>query len=137
MKWSEINTQPAPRVLRQFACACLAILVLATARQYRVGRHELALALILTGVVIGLSGFIWPRSLRWLFVGWMKIAFPLNLLVSELVLALMFYLVLSPLALVFRLMGRDSLNLKAAPERGTFWAARESNKDPRRYFRQY
>jgi hypothetical protein len=65
------------------------------------------------------------------------VAFPLNWLVSQLTLALMYYVILTPLALVFRLAGRDALGLKAAPERDSFWVQKPANTEARRYFRQY
>lgn len=138
MKWSEINSHPDQRVLRQFAGACLVVLIAVGLREYRVSRHELGLGLAIAGLLLGTAGLMRPSSLRWLFVGWMKLAFPLNWIVSEVVLAMIFYLLLTPLAVVFRLMGRDALDLKAKrSDRASFWVRRTANPDVRRYFRQY
>ena len=52
-------------------------------------------------------------------------------------LALMFYLLLTPIALIFRLQGRDLLARKSAPNRSTFWTAKQTPQDVRSYFRQY
>jgi hypothetical protein len=137
MKWSEINTHPNARLLRQFACACLVFLAALGALQYRAGRHGLGAGLAMAGLLLGGAGLAKPATLRWLFVGWMKLAFPLNWFISELVLALMFYGILTPLALVFRLAGRDLLGRKAAPGRDSFWVRKAPSGDVRRYFRQY
>jgi hypothetical protein len=65
------------------------------------------------------------------------VAFPLGWLVSQLVLAILFYGVFTPLALVFRLIGRDALALKKPSGEATFWRPKPTPSDPRRYFRQY
>jgi hypothetical protein len=137
MKWSEINSNPSGRVLRQFGCLCLVFLAALGAHQYRRGRHGLGLALATVGLLLGGAGLARPATLRWLFVGWMKLAFPLNWAVSELVLGIMFYGILTPLGLVFRLMGRDPLGRKAAPGCASFWVRKAPSADVRRYFRQY
>jgi hypothetical protein len=137
MKWSEINSNPERRVLRQFGVAGLVILGALAVHQYRVGRHTLALGLAIGGLLLGAAGLARPGLLRWLFVGWMKAAYPLNWIVSELILALIFYVVLTPLALVFRLAGRDALDLKDAPERASYWVRKPPAAEVRRYFRQH
>jgi hypothetical protein len=137
MKWSEINSNPDRRVLRQFGGAGFLILGALAVQQYRAGRHWVGLGLAAGSLLLGLAGLARPALLRRLFVGWMKVAFPLNWIVSELVLALIFYAVLTPLALVFRLAGRDALDLKAAPGRPSYWVRKPASPDVRRYFRQH
>jgi hypothetical protein len=50
---------------------------------------------------------------------------------------LMFYLLITPIALILRLRGRDPLNRKPAPGRSSWWLAKPSPQDVRSYFRQY
>ncbi len=137
MKWSEINSNPNRRVLRQFGCVGFVILGALAVHQYRIGHHHAGIALGAVGLLMGLAGLARPSLLRWLFVGWMKVAFPLNWIVSELVLALIFYGVLTPLALFFRLVGRDALDLKASAGRASYWIPKPPASDVRRYFRQH
>ncbi len=137
MKWAEINLHPDRRVLRQFGVVGFLIIAILAVHQYRAGRHALGLGLAMGGLLLGIAALARPVLLRWLFVGWMKAAYPLNWLVSELILALMFYGVLTPLALFFRLVGRDSLDLKAARGRASFWVRKPPVTDAHRYLRQY
>jgi hypothetical protein len=88
-------------------------------------------------VTLGLLGLIKPAALRWLFVTWMVLAFPIGWLVSQIMLLLMFYLLITPVALLFRLQGRDPLARKPAPERTSFWSPKKVPDDVRSYFRQY
>jgi len=52
-------------------------------------------------------------------------------------LALMFYGIITPLALLFRIRGRDLLARKPAPNRPTFWTPKQTPEDMGAYFRQY
>jgi len=138
MKWSEIPFDPSRKVLRQFAALWLVCLLVLAASQYFVKGHPQAgVTLALAAVLVGLPGLIRPALLRWLFVAAMVLAFPLGWLVSLLVLATVYFLVLTPLALLFRLRGRDLLGRKPAPQRTSFWEPKQTPLDPRRYFRQY
>ena len=69
---------------------------------------------------IGLLGLLKPFIVRWLFIGATVAAFPIGWLVTQLMLAIMFYLVLTPVALVFRWRGRDELQLKRKTEQARF-----------------
>ena len=57
--------------------------------------------------------------------------------IATLIMGLIFLLIFFPLGLVFRLMGRDELNLKLSQEIGSYWEARPDAQPPERYFRQY
>ena len=138
MKWSDLPVNPSTRVLRQFAAAWLVFFLALAAHRYLVrGQHPLGAAFGLMAVVIGLMGWIRPAAIRWLFVGTTVLAFPLGWLISQVMLALMFYGIITPLALLFRLRGRDLLARKPAPSRPTFWVPKQTPEDLRSYFRQY
>jgi formate-dependent nitrite reductase membrane component NrfD len=130
--------EPSPRTLRQFAAAWLLFISVFGAQQYfGRGRHSLGLACILAALVFGISGLLKPATVHWLFVTLMFVAFPIGWLISQVMLAVMFYLILTPIALVFRLIGRDVLLRRRAPGRSSFWLPKPRRTDLRSYFRQY
>ena len=138
MKWSDIAFHPAPKVLRQFAAAWLFFISAAGSYQWLARGHErVGQVMIATGLVIGLLGLIMPAAIRWLFVAAMVLAFPIGWVVSQLMLVIMFYIVLTPVALIFRLRGRDLLGRKPAPGRVSFWTKKTTPEDMRSYLRQY
>ena len=56
----------------------------------------------------------------------MDIATCLGLLFSlGIVIGAMYYLVFTPIGLLFRLMGKDSLRLRFDPNAGSYWIPRE------------
>ncbi len=56
---------------------------------------------------------------------WTKLGLLLNSIVSPLVMGLLFYLVITPFALVIRAMGKDLLNLKQDQMAASYWIERE------------
>jgi hypothetical protein len=138
MTWSDIPRNPTTRALRQFAAAWLVFfLALGTQQYFRRGHHEIGLAAGLIAVVFGVLGLVRPFGVRWLFHTWMVLAFPIGWLVSQAMLLLMFYLLITPVALFFRALGRDPLSRKPAPNRASFWEPKRLPDNVRSYFRQY
>lgn len=138
MTRSEISFNPRSRTLRQFAGGWLVVFVVLGANRYfKHGQHPAGLALAVMGIVIGGLGLLKPVMVRWLFVVCTVAAFPIGWLVSNLMLALMFYGIITPIALVFRIKGRDLLHRKPAPGRASFWIPKRTPRDMRSYFRQY
>ena len=138
MTWSDLPTNPSPKILRQFSAAWLVFFLAIGARQYfGLGHHQIGWALGALAIVIGGLGLIKPPALRWLFVGWMILAFPIGWAISQIMLALMFYGLLTPIAFIFRLRGRDLLSRERAPDRLTWWTQKHTPQDVRSYFRQY
>lgn len=137
MKWTDLRKPPSQKVLRQFAGAGLGFGLLVAGQQWmKYGHQTAALILVSVAVLIGGVGLIHPAAIRWGYTAAMLIAFPIGWVVSQLVLALIFYGLITPLALVSRWRGRDVL-LRARPDSQSLWLPKEQPQDLRRYFRQY
>jgi hypothetical protein len=138
MTWTDLPRDPTPRALRQFGAAWLAVfLALGLYRWLAREQEGLGLVLCLVAVAGGLPGLARPALIRWLFIGAMVVTFPIGWVLSQAMLALMFYVIITPVAVFFRLRGRDLLNRKPAPGRPSFWLPKQQPRDMRRYFRQY
>ena len=79
------------------------------------GQPAVGVTVAVLAVLVGSMGLLHPPLVRWIFVGWMMAVFPIGWLVSRVVLAGVFYGCFTPLAFLFRLMGRDPLGLSAPP----------------------
>lgn len=135
-KWSEVIAPPTARVLRQFAGLWLACLLGLTA--WRLWHSQTGLRtdiLAAAGLVIGGLGLCYPRAVRWVYTACMVVTFPIGVVVSQLVLAAIFYIVFTPVALLFRLAGRDVLQVRrrATP---SYWTARPTAQKNEDYLRQ-
>src|ERR1035438_3890228 len=130
MTWAEIPFRPATKALRQFAVGWLVFFLAFGAHQYLVRHHHgVGLALMGIAAIIGTLGLVKPSLVRWIFVGWMVLAFPIGWLISEVMLLLMFYGVLTPVALLFRMRGRDLLRRSPEPGATTFWFPKDTPQD--------
>ncbi|MGH9387879.1 MAG: hypothetical protein ACRD2N_26775 [Vicinamibacterales bacterium] len=124
------------RVLRQFAGIWLVFLGgLAAWSAYR-GYDTRALVLAVLAVLIGPLGVVRPLAIRPLFTLLIGVTRPIGGIVTRVIVGFMFYGLFTPLALVFKLIGRDVLALKRRAGPNTYWTARQAVTDPRRYFRQ-
>lgn len=138
MRWSDIPFRPSDRTLRQFAglwilffggFACWHGLVRERAT---LGAVAAALA-----ISVGPIGLVWPRLIRPIFVGWMVVAFPIGWTVSRVILSVVYWGVFTPVALFFRAMGRDNLQLRPQPAHATYWLVKVPATEPASYFRQF
>src|SRR5260370_11620065 len=61
------------------------------------------------GAVLMAFGVIWPRALKYVYIGWMALAFTVGFVMSNVILALFFVLFLPPIGLLARLFPKDFL----------------------------
>jgi hypothetical protein len=135
---SDHDLKITPRMLRQFAGMWLVFFAALAAWQYWGRGHQTsAIVFAALAVAFGPAGIIWPELIRPLFVVLMAIVTPIGWLVSTVLLSLAFYAVFTPVALVFRLIGRDALLRRSRPQTESYWALKPVVEDPRRYFKQF
>jgi len=138
MRWSDVTTAPTDRKLREFAA--IAAIVLAALAGWQMAARDglfLAAGYVAAAAIVGLIGLARPRWLAPLFSLWMIIAFPLAWLVSLLVLAAIFYGLITPLGLLFRLLGRDPLDRAWRGGHDSYWKEKPAPQSPERYLRQF
>lgn len=138
MRLADIDLKPTHRKLRQFAALWLVIVGTLAIWNGSFGqRPMIGAALGAAAVTFGVLGLAWPLAVRWLFVGMTILALPIGWVVSHLLLALVYYGIFTPLALLFRLIGRDALHLRGQRDAATYWQPRPATADVCRYFRQF
>ena len=124
-------------LLRQFAGWWLAFLGgLALFHGLWSGRTTLATILAVAALGPGIAGLVKPASIQWLFKLAMAIATPIGWVISHVLLAVIFYVVITPVALVFKMMRRDALARRLETRPKSQWVEREQVTDPRRYWHQ-
>ncbi|HKY64649.1 MAG TPA: SxtJ family membrane protein [bacterium] len=77
-----------------------------------------------------LLGLIVPAWLRPLHFLWMKLAEGLGWINTRIILAILFFLIFTPLALIRRLLGKDPLGLRRE-ESATYWRQAAPDSKPR------
>src|SRR6202035_2117383 len=138
MHWSDITFDPPRTTLRQFAGLWLVFFGgMALWQGLARGHVGHALVFALIAVKIGPLGLIRPDCMRWVYVGWMILAFPIGWTVSQVMLAVMFFGLFTPVGLGFRLVGRDATPPARSPARNSYWSPKPAPADLRRYFKQF
>ena len=97
----------------------------------------LAYALWGVGILSGCLSLVAPQVNRYLYVGLTLLTFPVGFVLSHLLLAVLFYGVITPVGTVMRFMGRDPLHRKFDRNRASYWVDHAEPKSVEDYFRQY
>ncbi len=96
-----------------------------------------AYVFICLGSVLILFGVLAPRLLVVPRKLWMKLAEAMSYVSSRIILAIVFFLVLTPIGLIKRAMGWDPLQRRAG-SRDSFWQPYpERQKNPKHYEKMY
>lgn len=66
-----------------------------------------------------------PVALKWFYIIWVKLGEYVGAVVSRIILALVFFLVVTPIGFVMRLSGKDLLNKKTDKIISSYWIARQ------------
>jgi Saxitoxin biosynthesis operon protein SxtJ len=126
-----------PRLLRQFAGLSL-LLFGSLSLVEAFGRHRGGLAIVyaLLAVGVGLPGLVRPTSIRPIFTMAVALTTPIGRIVSRLLLAVIFHVVFTPIAFVFRMTRRDSLLRRHEPDARTYWRTWQQPSEARSYLHQ-
>ena len=88
-----------------------------------------------TGILLGIVGVLFigigliaPAALRHPHVVWMSIAIILGSLVSRIILTILFFIVITPIAGIARMFGKHFYQKHHDPRAATYWISRESSK---------
>jgi hypothetical protein len=84
--------------------------------------------------IIGLCFILIPSKLKPLYAAWLKIAQFLHKIVSMLILAGIFYLVITPAALIKRALGGAPLKVKWDKTAFSYWMPRTESAQPKERF---
>jgi Saxitoxin biosynthesis operon protein SxtJ len=143
-----VNWHPCRRQLRTFGLVCLvvfgALATWALVRESIFGltlappmARAVALSLGALAALSALMALVAPAALRPLYVALMAVSVPIGYVVSHAVMAVVFFGLLLPIGIAFRLMRRDALARNLDRVRPTYWEPRRTRVDVRRYYRQF
>jgi hypothetical protein len=138
MSLVEINWNPEKGQLRMFGLTAVLVLgVAAVILQFVFGIAGIAALFVAgTGLCIFVISLIWAKAARIIYLGLTFAAMPIGLVISFLLMATFYFLILTPVGLVFRLLGRDVLARKFKADTPTYWTPHQQTCDPEQYFHQ-
>jgi len=146
-KLVEINFDPETKTLRQFGViAFIAFGVFAALAYYEklvfsFGLGEARMSVVTTFVALGSAALLFsviaPKANRFLYVVLTLLAFPIGLVLSYVIMGALYFLIIGPIAVAFRLVGRDPMRRRYDPKAPTYWSTARPSRDKESYFHQY
>ena len=90
------------------------------------------------GVALVAFGALAPRALKYIYIAWMAVAFTLGFFMSQVILTLFFFVVVTPIGLLARLSRKDFLARKLEKNAASYWVAcPKESKTAESYYRQF
>lgn len=88
------------------------------------------------GAAMGVCAWLKPSLLKWVFIVASVVTFPIGFVLGEITMFLIYLIGFVPMAILFRVIGRDALDRKFDKEAETYWQKKEPPKDSASYYRQ-
>ena len=112
---------------RAFGCTVGSILmVIGAAKAFVAGAVPVVACLIFAaGALLLLLGIVAPSRLATLNMLWSKVGTTIAKMVNPIILALLFFFVVTPMAIIIRMAGKRPLRLAADRTAATYWIKRE------------
>ena len=89
------------------------------------------------GTALILLGLVLPQALVWPNKAWLALAEALAFVTTRIILAFVFFGIVTPIGLVKRLFGWDPLHRRAAPADSYWKPYTERQRDPRHYEKMF
>ncbi len=133
-----INRNPTECDLRVFGVllACFSCVVV-TIAWWRFESPRWAFCIGSVASVLVLVYAAIPSLRRRVYVGWMTAVYPIGVVSSLLLLAMLYYAILTPIGWLRRTLLGDPLTRDWDSDVESYWSEREVVNDPERYYRQY
>lgn len=136
MSLVQLRLDPGKQELRRFGALLAALfIVMAGLSAWRHPGTPLPLVLVTIGIVEAVVFYAIPSLQLYIYRGWVRLTYPLGWLISGAVLLAVYFLVLTPVALLRRIFGRTMLNARS-PD-ATAWQAHDRNDDLASSFNEY
>lgn len=139
MSLIELKTEASAKELAWFGVGLLAAAGVAGVMLWRATGEIAASQYVWSGgVLVSVVYYLVPPWRRPIFLGWMYATYPIGWVMSHVLLALIYFGILTPIGCVMRVVGYDPLARRRESARRSYWTERERRAaDPSRYFRQF
>ena len=139
MSLIEIDWSPKSRQLRNFGKIALAATAVISVLLYLLKGVAIqwVLTIFAVGFIIFIISLISLKLTKMIYLGMILLTMPIGWVVSFILMAAFYFLLLAPLGLVFRLIGRDPLYRRFDPAAKSYWLSRRPPKGPEQYFHQF
>ena len=132
-----INKNPSRRDLTIFGWLFLAFAgVVGLMFLWRAHAPGVARAVWIAGAVITAVFFAVPPLRKPIYLAWIYVTYPIGFVLSHVILAIVYYLVFTPIGLVMRLFGHDPMTRRFDRSAKSYWVEHDPHTSVERYFHQ-
>jgi len=64
---------------------------------------------IITGALVLIWALVAPDSMRGLYIGWMRVAMAIGNVINRIILAIVYFIVITPMGVIMRMMDKDPM----------------------------
>ena len=82
---------------------------------------------IIASVIFLILGLLNSKLLSPLNKSWIKLGEILGIIIAPIVMALVYFAILTPISIIVRVLGKDLLGLKFLKKKDTYWIKRKKN----------
>ena len=129
----------SPKALRRFGFILGAVSILLGLALLARSRSEnlTALSSQIFGVLLVFAAFCVPSALKHLHAVWIGFSLVIGWVMTRVILTLVFFLVVTPIGLLQRLVGRSGVDLRFRTSGSSYWQPREKSFAPADYRNQF
>jgi hypothetical protein len=133
----QARRDPGPRELRLFAIALpIALGVFGAWAAHGFGSLVWGVPFWLAAGLAAIAGALSPVARMWLYRTWTTVMAPVGHVLSWILLAVVYFGVVTPVGFILRLVRGDFLGRRLDPAASTHWSKPARHDDPERYFHQ-
>lgn len=134
----DLNLNPSQKELKWFAALQVLFFTLVAWVCYKgTGNDFWPGVLLFVSLTVGVLGWAMPALMKKVYVVWMIAVYPIGWTISHVLLAAIFYTLVTAIGLIMRGIGRDPLQRRFDKSASSYWQRREAPKSTSRYFRQF
>jgi len=135
----DINWNPDRNELRKFGETSMAMLILIALVFYWLDRLTAVWSLYLcaAGLGIFILSRISTKMIKPFYLVLYALALPIGFVLTNILMAVFYFVILTPIGLIFRLIRRDPLQRKFDSQTKTYWAPHRNCDSLKRYFNQF
>jgi len=134
-----LNLKPSNKQLRDFGliglcmCTVIGLLLLGLGKIPPLG----LIVLFLIGLAMFALSRISAALIKPVYLAMMIVTFPIGWIISHLVMGLFFYVIVTLIAVLFKIIGRDPLYRKFDSQADTYWLPYKNKRSAKDYFHQF
>ena len=139
MSLIHIDRDPNDKTLCQFGVIALCAGFILAGLLYFVKGLALkwSLSIIVFGVVVFIVSLLSLKAVKLIYLCMMYLTLPIGVVVSFVIMAIFYYIILTPVGLFFKIFNRDLMYRKLDRKAKSYWVPHKQAKNMKRYFQQF